>query len=202
MKGCNDRLCNKHCVPFVWKILQWSGSLHENSISKHTYIYIIAHYNPSVGIIDLVSHTTYVVCVIFIHKWRDLQFKVDSEWQIFFWEIFHGNFISTLRVFARNQLRGDHRRNTFRNSFWCVAWDTNPDFSSNKPTHYLLDYGDLSISKPLIKYHSSPCQSSLSHQCRLLGYQVFCPEVLIWNSQNVCSIQKLIRKHIIWLLCK
>ena len=28
---------------------------------------------------DLVSHTTYVVCVHFIHEWRDLQFKVDSE---------------------------------------------------------------------------------------------------------------------------
>ena len=41
--------------------------------------YIIGHYNPSVGIIDLVSHITYVVCVNFTHKWRDPQFKVDSE---------------------------------------------------------------------------------------------------------------------------
>ena len=32
---------------------------------------------------DLASHTIYVVCVTFIHKWRDLQFKVDSERQIF-----------------------------------------------------------------------------------------------------------------------
>ena len=39
----------------------------------HTYTYIIGHYNPSVRIIDLVSHTTYVVCVNFIHKWWDLQ---------------------------------------------------------------------------------------------------------------------------------
>ena len=30
------------------------------------------------------SHTTYVVCVNFIHEWRDLQI---------FWEAFHGNFI-------------------------------------------------------------------------------------------------------------
>ena len=52
---------------------------------------IIGHYNPSVNIIDLVSHTTYVMCVNFIHKWRYLQFKVDSERQIF-WETFHGNF--------------------------------------------------------------------------------------------------------------
>ena len=41
------------------------------------------HYNPSVRIIALVSHITYVVCVNFIHKWRNLQFKVDPERQIF-----------------------------------------------------------------------------------------------------------------------
>ena len=52
--------------------------------------YIIGHYNPSVRIIVLVSHTTYVVCVNFRHKWRDLLFKVDSDRQIF-WETFHGN---------------------------------------------------------------------------------------------------------------
>ena len=46
---------------------------------KTTYTYIIGHYNLSVRIIDLVSHNTYVVCVNFIHKWQELQFKVDSE---------------------------------------------------------------------------------------------------------------------------
>ena len=46
---------------------------------------IIGHYNPSVIILDLVSHTTYVVCINFIHnrRDRDLQFKVDSERQTF-----------------------------------------------------------------------------------------------------------------------
>ena len=60
---------------------------------KLTYMhtYTIGHYNPSVRIIDLVSHTTYVVCVNFIHKWRDLLFTVDSERQIFR-ETFHDNF--------------------------------------------------------------------------------------------------------------
>ena len=52
----------------------------KNYLYIHTYI--IGHYNPLVRIIDLVSHTAYVVCVNFIHKWRDLQFKVDSERQI------------------------------------------------------------------------------------------------------------------------
>ena len=40
------------------------------------FTYINGHYNPSVRIIDLVSFTT---CVV----WRELQFKFDSEWQIF-----------------------------------------------------------------------------------------------------------------------
>ena len=62
--------------------------LKNQSISKfdrifHTYIYIIGRYNPTVRIIDLVSHTNYVVCVNIIHKWRDLQFKVVFERQIF-----------------------------------------------------------------------------------------------------------------------
>ena len=56
----------------------------------HTYI--IGHYIPLVRIINLVSHTNFDVCVNFIHKWRDQQFNVDSEQQIF-WETFHCNFI-------------------------------------------------------------------------------------------------------------
>ena len=52
-------------------------------IHTHTHTYIIDQYKPSVKIIDLVSHTTYVVCINLIYKWRDLQFKVDYERQIF-----------------------------------------------------------------------------------------------------------------------
>ena len=66
---------------------------------------MIGHYNPSVRIIDLVSQTTYLVCVNFIHKWRDLQFKVDSERQVFIEKLFLEIFLFTLRVFARNMLR-------------------------------------------------------------------------------------------------
>ena len=65
------------------------ASVYTTIFFLHTYI--IGHYNPSVRIIDLVSHTTYVKCVNFIHKWRDLQFKVDSERQIF-WETFSWQF--------------------------------------------------------------------------------------------------------------
>ena len=51
-----------------------------------------AHYNPSVRIVKLASNTTYIVSTNFIHKWQDLQFKVDSERQIFFFFFFLRNF--------------------------------------------------------------------------------------------------------------
>ena len=54
------------------------------SFLYNIHTYILGSLQPLIRIIDLVSHTTYVVCVNFIHKWRDLQFKVDSERQIFF----------------------------------------------------------------------------------------------------------------------
>ena len=131
--------CNADLNPIenLWALL--SDLVFKNNTQ---YTYIIGHYNPSVRIIDLISHTTYVVCVNFIHMWRDLQFKVNSEQQIFLRK-FSWQFLFTLRVFARNLLRGNCRRNTFRILFWCLAWGSNPGFSSNKPTHYLLDHGDF-----------------------------------------------------------
>ena len=96
--------------------------------------YIIGHYNPSVWIIDVVSHTTYVVCVNFIHKWRDLQFKVDSERQIY-WETFHGNFIYS-QSFCQKSAERKSLRKYF--SYFVLMFGSNPGFSSNKPTHYLL----------------------------------------------------------------
>ena len=58
----------------------------------------------------LASHFTNVVCINFIHEWRDLYFNVDSERQIYLRNTFKA-FLFTLRVFARNLLRGSRRRN-------------------------------------------------------------------------------------------
>ena len=103
--------------------------------------YIIAHYNPSVRIIDL----PLMLCVFIVYiSGGDLQFNVDSEQQIF-WETCHGNFILRLRVFAGNPPRGNRRRIPFCILFWCLAWGSNPFFTSNKPTHYLLDYSDFIV---------------------------------------------------------
>ena len=70
-------------------------------------------------------------CVNFIHKRRALQFKVNSERQIFF-RNFSWQFLFTLRVFTRNLLRGNCQKNTFCILFWCLAWGSNPGFTSNK----------------------------------------------------------------------
>ena len=64
---------------------------------------------------------------------------------------FSWQFYFTLRVFARNLLRGNRRRNTFCIPFRCLAWDSNPGFLSNKPTYYLLDHGDFRQTRIKIK---------------------------------------------------
>ena len=69
-----------------------------------TITYVIGYYNPSVRIIDLVSHATYVACIKFIHKWRDLQFKVLSERQIFL-KTFRGNFIYSQNIYQKSAKR-------------------------------------------------------------------------------------------------
>ena len=93
----------------------------------------------------LTSHTTHVVILNFIREWRDLQFNVDSKRQIF--EKLFFLFLFTLRIFARNLLRGNPRINIFffHIMFWYLAWDTNLGFTSNKPTHYLLDCDDFKL---------------------------------------------------------
>ena len=108
------------------RTFRYSSAIYESLKLSETITYI----HNYVWIIVLVSHTTYVVCVNFIHTWRDLQFKVDSSRQIF-WETF----------IAWNLQRGNCRRNTFCILFWCLAWGANRGFSSNKLTHYLLDHG-------------------------------------------------------------
>ena len=70
----------------------------------HTYIY-----NSSANIINLVSHTTYVVCVNFIHFYTVLKSTPnDTCFKKLFMAI-----LLTLRVFTRNLLKENRRRNTF-----------------------------------------------------------------------------------------
>ena len=100
----------------------------------HTYIHIhnwpLQPFSQDFG---LSSHTSFVVGVNFIHKWRDLQFKVDSERQILFFEKLFITILFNLRVFARNLLRGNHWKRNF------LYFGLMPGLTSNKSTHYPLD---------------------------------------------------------------
>ena len=111
--SCSKTLSVHRCLQF-WEEEQVSGGqVRWLQWLRHDYIhtYIIVHYKLLVRIIHLVSYITYVVCVCFEKL-----------------------FLFTLRVFARNLLRGNLRIKTFRTLFWCLAWGSNPGFSSYKPT--------------------------------------------------------------------
>ena len=69
-------------------LFQHSNEIKNCIVTIALQTYIIGHYKPSVRIIDLVSHTTHVVYVNFMREWRDLQFNVDSERQIFSWQFY------------------------------------------------------------------------------------------------------------------
>ena len=70
----------------------------------------------------LASHATHVVCVNFISEWRDLKLNVDSERLIFFLT-FSRQILFTLRVFARNLLKGNRRRNIWGSNFFIFCFD-------------------------------------------------------------------------------
>ena len=73
-------------------------------------------------------------------------FKVDSEQQIF-WEIFPGQVYLLSEFFPEIRWEEIAEENTFCILFWCLSWGSNPGFTPNKPTHYLLDYGDWMLTQ-------------------------------------------------------
>ena len=79
---------------------------------------------------------------LYVHKNRGLLSKADSE-RLIFEKLFTAEIL-TLTVFARNLLRGSHQRNI---SFYilCLTWDLNRGLMSYKPTHCLLDNGNLTL---------------------------------------------------------
>ena len=100
----------------------------------------------------LASHATYVVCFNFIHEWQDLQFNVDSEQQIFE-KLFMAILFTFPEFLPEICWKEIAEKNTFRISFWCLAWSSNPVFLSNKPTHYLLDHGDFILISAFYYIH-------------------------------------------------
>ena len=117
----------------------------------------------------------------FKREWRDLQFNVDSERQIFE-KPFYGNFILTLRVFARNLLRGNRRRNIF---CFISRFEANSGFKSNTPTHYLLDYDN---------FRTMPIENLNFYQIRtVLDRQIW---TTLYRSVSDCTVHA--GKPVLW----
>ena len=106
----------------------------------HTHIYNwpLQPFNQDYG---LASYTTHIVCINFTCEWRDLQFNVDSERQIFE-ETFPGQVYCLSQDFWQ---KSRPRNIFFFFKFLFVAWPETriQVLSLNKPAHYLLDHGDF-----------------------------------------------------------
>ena len=89
-----------------------------------------------------VEKKTSVVCIyIFSHHAVCVNFSgtysltsTPTQRQIFE-KLYHGRFIYS-QSFYQKSAEGKF---FFITSFWCLIWDTNPGFTSNKPTRNLLD---------------------------------------------------------------
>ena len=106
------------CREFKTKILSIENAAQTNYIHAYiTYIHTLVITIFHSGLRQI-SHTTYVLCFNYIHGWWDLQFKVDSERQIF--EKLFVAFLFTLRVFARRLMKGIFFNISF--SWRCLSW--------------------------------------------------------------------------------
>ena len=113
--------------------------LHLIKKNENIFVHIIGHYNPSVRLTTQLLNNTYVECVNFIHKWRGLQFKVNSERQICL-ETFHGNFI-----YSKSFCQKSAERKTPKKYFLYFFFDVWP--------------GARTLSLRLISQHTTYCLS-------------------------------------------
>ena len=154
-----------------------------------TYTYIINHYNPSVRIIDLVSHTTNVVCVNFIHKWRDLLFKVDSEQQIF-WETFHDNFI-----YSQSFCQKSAERKSPKKYFSYFVFDVWPGLCSSFKQIKQIKKNVYFIREMLhVKIKTKPIGASDWNPIRTFSAERWMQKVEQWSLSH-CLQTKINYKH-------
>ena len=83
-----------------------------------------------------------MLCVLILYMWWDLQFKVDSERQIFE-KIFMAIFIDPQSFCQKSAERKSPKKYFFVLCF--DFWGSKPSFTSNMLTHYLLHYGGFTL---------------------------------------------------------
>ena len=123
---------------------------------SHTYIHnwVLQPFSQDY---DLASYITHVVRINFIREWLDVQFNVDSERQIFFKKICHFRFPLVSEFLP--EICWEEIAYFFHVSFWWLSWYAKL-FMSNKPSHYLLDYGNFTISLSILFYPEHVCQKT------------------------------------------
>ena len=112
-------------------------------------IYIIGHYNLSVRITAQLL-TQLMLCALILYVSGGTFNLTSTPNNKFFEELLHGSFICSQSSCQKSDER-KCRRNVF--FFFIFRFDANPGFTSNKSTHYLLDYGDSNISWSEILRH-------------------------------------------------
>ena len=98
-------------IPTLISTVQSMAVISETIKFEHTYI--IVYYRTLIRFTTQFLTSLILCALIFIHECLDLQFKVNSERQIF--EILLKAILFTLRVFARNLLKGS--------SYTCLSKD-------------------------------------------------------------------------------
>ena len=106
--------------------------------STNVHTYIIGHYNTLVRIRTQLF-TQRILCVLILDEWRNLQFNFDFESPIFL-RNFSWQFYSFLEVLQERNIQIQFRSR-------CLVQVLNRGLMSNKPTHYLLHYGDFNLTK-------------------------------------------------------
>ena len=114
--------CRKY--PFVCSSLLYA--LHTD-IDTYIHNWRLQPFSQDYG---LASHISHVECVNCIYQWRELQFNVESERQIFK-KLFHRRFIYSQRFCLKSAERKSSKKYIFSYLVLSLTWVTNPGFTSN-----------------------------------------------------------------------
>ena len=88
-----------------------------------------------------------MLCVLILYISGGTYSLKSTPNERFFWETFHGNFIYSQRFSQKSAERKSPKKYFFCILFWCLAWDSNPGFSSNKPSSNLYSYSKFEVWK-------------------------------------------------------
>ena len=147
------------------------------SLHIHKYIQIIGDCNSSVRITsEFLMPLVMWLLVIYIHEWRDLQFKVDSKRHIFdklFLTIFFYNHSICQKY---GEKKSPWKFFSHFHLLEIFPGISTRDLARNKLTCYLLDYDDFTLEKSYILW--------------LYVISIFYAIVLQWN---------FIRSQVNWL---